>query len=326
MLHIVNGDSTLELLRRSGVPGTLSVWADALYEGPTPLDVDAARFREVRARFHDESGVCAFENSLKTLEGWDRVLESHPKFREVVLWFEHDLFDQLILIRLLDGFSRPGARPKNLSLVSIDAYPGIPRFVGLGQLTPRQLAPLLDGRQGVTDAQIQLAARAWRAFGSPDPTSAEALLAADTRALPFLAGALYRHLQQFPSTRNGLSRTESQTLTGLAKGRHAVPELFRAVQDVEERPFMADTTFLFHLRRMSVGSAPLVTLGGSPRRAPLAGLVATLTDTGRRVLDAKADAVQLNGIDRWLGGVRLRGNAAVWRWDESSGRLAPPGE
>jgi hypothetical protein len=28
--------------------------------------------------------------------------------------------------------------------------------------------------------------------------------------------------------------------------------------------------------------------------------------------------VALNGIDRWVGGVHLRGGAARWRWDEGT--------
>jgi hypothetical protein len=42
-----------------------------------------------------------------------------------------------------------------------------------------------------------------------------------------------------------------------------------------------------------------------------------LTDAGARVLAGDADHVTLNGVDRWLGGVYVRGDADVrWRWDE----------
>jgi hypothetical protein len=43
----------------------------------------------------------------------------------------------------------------------------------------------------------------------------------------------------------------------------------------------------------------------------------TLTAAGRDVLDRRADAVHLNGIDRWRGGVRLAGAESDWRWDPS---------
>ena len=37
---------------------------------------------------------------------------------------------------------------------------------------------------------------------------------------------------------------------------------------------------------------------------------------GRDVIEGREDAVALNGIDRWLGGVHLVGqNRSPWRWD-----------
>jgi hypothetical protein len=46
-----------------------------------------------------------------------------------------------------------------------------------------------------------------------------------------------------------------------------------------------------------------------------------ITDTGRAVLANKADWLELNGIDRWLGGVHLSEGAHIWRWDEGAGKL-----
>jgi hypothetical protein len=45
-----------------------------------------------------------------------------------------------------------------------------------------------------------------------------------------------------------------------------------------------------------------------------------LTEKGREILRGAADRVELNGIDRWLGGTHLNGEGA-WRWDESAGEL-----
>jgi hypothetical protein len=47
----------------------------------------------------------------------------------------------------------------------------------------------------------------------------------------------------------------------------------------------------------------------------------TITETGRKVLEGRADHIRLNGIDRWLGGVHLKGDKAAWRWDRGSQRI-----
>jgi hypothetical protein len=149
----------------------------------------------------------------------------------LALWFEHDLFDQLQLIQILDCLHGSKA---DLSLICIDEY--------LGCLTGPQLAELWPRRHAVTPAELELASAAWQAFRSPDPTEIEKLLRRDTSALPFLAGALPRHWQQFPSVENGLGRTERQILEAVDAGHRDFHSLFVADRQREERIFMGDST------------------------------------------------------------------------------------
>ena len=46
-------------------------------------------------------------------------------------------------------------------------------------------------------------------------------------------------------------------------------------------------------------------------------------ESGRNVIEGRADQIELNGIDQWLGGVHLKGDRASWRWDATSLRLVP---
>ena len=72
---------------------------------------------------------------------------STTAYDELVLWFEHDLFDQLNLIQVLDWIHRHVPAGKPVSLVSIGAFPGHPDFKGLGELAPDDMASLLATRQ-----------------------------------------------------------------------------------------------------------------------------------------------------------------------------------
>jgi hypothetical protein len=47
-----------------------------------------------------------------------------------------------------------------------------------------------------------------------------------------------------------------------------------------------------------------------------------LTGAGRDVLAGRSDHVELNGIDRWMGGVHLT-RRSLWRWDGSALRSEP---
>jgi hypothetical protein len=172
----------------------------------------------------------------------------------------------------------------------------------------------------VNEGQKLLARDAWRAFCAPSPAGLEEVLRRDTSVLPFLAGAIRRHLEEFPSVENGLSRTERQALLGVAAGHTTFEALFPATQRMEERVFLGDSSFLRNLRVLASGSRPLLRLE-SALGSSLRSMRITLTATGRDVLENRDDWVRIHGLDHWLGGVHLQGSEAAWRWDAQAGRL-----
>lgn len=324
ILHVANGDCTTEIIEAAGLRGATSVWADALQEGPVPGGVSDEELVRVRARYlagsladHDEAP--SFEQIVARMMSWRSVLDD--PWDEIVLWYEHDLFDQLNLIQLLSHLGQAGV-PCPVSLVCIGAFPGRPDFKGLGQLTPDELAPLFETRQPVGSAAIALAERAWRAFRASDPRSLEEVLAGDTAALPFLAPALARHLEEYPSTVNGLGRSE-QHLLELCRSPIAIAEAFGRMHDGESAFYVADRSFLGMARELAAASPPLlvITLESDDRGAFPRGTLA-LTAAGHEVLGGALDRVHRCGIDRWLGGVHLEGTGPAWRWDPGLRRLA----
>ena len=276
-LHITNGDCAAGTLREF-LPDRVVITADVLWEGPVPPWSNAAI---------DEAG----------------------SYDEVVLWFEHDLFDQLLLIRTLTMLSK--ANP-NVTMICIGEFPGIERFIGLGQLTAEQLASLYPTRQPVTRTQYDTAASAWSAFCADDPRLLMSRHASS--ALPFLDTAIRRFFEQYPSTVNGMSRTGDAALRALASGQLKGGALFSAVQRVEERPFMGDSSFWDLLRTLASARVPLVRVAGDTRE--MARATVEITDAGRDVVEGRADGIALNGIDEWRGGVHLVGaDRSPWRWD-----------
>lgn len=249
------------------------------------------------------------------------ALEAFHRHDEVVLWFEHDLFDQLLLIRHLAWFARQSLGSTRLALICVGVYPGIEPFMGLGQLNPDQFASLFDTRAAITPEQADLGRRAWEAFTSPDPRQLVQLLARDTSALPFLAPALRRQLQEFPAAGTGLPRMEHEILTILVKGPLSPAELFRAEQRRENCFFIGDSSFRWRLDVLAALPQPLITLQlDSKDKMILPPGVVTITETGRDVLAGRRDWLGIRDFDRWLGGVRLR-NESIWRWNADSGHI-----
>lgn len=289
MLHLTNGESAAGSLRGSGVPGRVVSWEDVLHEGPVPAGLTLEEMSEVRARFLAGWGGASFAAVSKSFAKRDGAIRSA---RHVVLWFEHDLYDQLQLLQILATLSdQPGVAAE---MICIGAFPGVSPFHGLGQLTPVQLASLWPERQPVTAEQLALGTRGWEAFTSPDPAAVPRLLEADLGALPFLGNALRRLLDEYPAPPAGLGRTERQLLHAIDQGVRGFAALFAANAAAEDAVFMGDTTVESRLDALIRCPVPLVT------PEPYA-----LTAAGRRVLAGKVDARRLNGMDRWIGGVHI---------------------
>ena len=260
MLHITDGESVAGTLRNSGVPGVVSIYGDLMNEGPAPAGLDDQAWFDVRARFLAEVDYGTLDETRQYLKACgENALVAFPQHDEVVIWLDNRLTNQLILIKVLDWFSRRDLGGVKLSLICIGRYPGLDHFLGLGALTADQLASLADTRLPVGEAQYRTAQAAWTAFTSPDPTEIQRFIETDTSALPFLGAALRRHLEQFPSLDGGLSRTERQALSVLReRGALSLGQLCVAVWRQEEQVFMGDTSFYRMMGDLFDARHPLV--------------------------------------------------------------------
>ena len=200
MLHITNGDCAVAVLSQV-VQGPILPWRDVLHEGPVRAGLSLEELSRERARFIADAGWGDLAEILKTFQERDAVFRRAGEHDEIVLWFEHDLYDQLQLIQVLDGLAELRGPP--ISLVCEAEY--------LGNMQPARAAELFVLRNPVTRRHFQEAQAAWAAFRSADPRALENLKIA---ALPFLAAAIRRHLEEFPWTTDGLSRSQRQVLEG----------------------------------------------------------------------------------------------------------------
>ena len=253
-----------------------------LHEGPVRAGLSLEQLSRERAAFIADAGWGDRTDVLKDFEKRDATFRRAREHDEIVLWFEHDLYDQLQLIQVLDALGdRPGPP---VTLVCEAEY--------LGTMSTQRAAELFALRNPVTRRHVAEASAAWAAFRSPDPGKIQSVKSA---ALRFLDAALRRHLQEFPWTTDGLSLLERRVLQALQGGPLAFPELFQAVE--EDPAFLGDAVLAWHLERMAQERL----LEKSLNKWRLSG-----KSRSRRV-------------PRWLGGYEVRD--ASLPWDPASGRL-----
>jgi len=234
------------------------------------------------------------------------------------------------LLYLLDWFNGRDLGNTKLSLVCIGEFPGVEDFRGLGQLNAAQLASLFDQRREVTATEMALGSAAWEAYRAPNPTAIERILSDDTAPLPFLRAALLCHLARFPSRENGLGQVENCALDLIDQGLENFTELFAEFSETEPVYGLGDFQLWLVLRKLVEASTPLLVMENGASlmfaldSAKLRATNFTLTQQGVAVLQRKADFVELNSVNEWLGGVHLAVDH-LWRWDEVNNRLCKSG-
>ena len=101
----MNVDCTIEALRDSGIEGDFLYWLDVLYDGHVSEGLSLEELSEVRAGFISDYDWAVLEKAKNAFQKRDIVFPKCHKYHKVVLWNSFELFDQLHIMQLLDGFT-----------------------------------------------------------------------------------------------------------------------------------------------------------------------------------------------------------------------------
>jgi len=314
ILNITNGDSAVEIMEKANISGVFLPWRDVLHEGPVPDNLSLEELSKVRGQFIIERNWGTPDKIIESFMQRDNELKSFRKYEKIILWFEHDLYDQLQIIQILDWFHQNHTGEVDLSIICTDRY--------LGRLPPEEMKRLVEYEEPITEAHLELSCKAWSAFRSNTPKKWLGLLSGDTSALPFLEGAIVRLLEEYPSCSNGLSRTAEQALKVISGGEKRPGRIFGGTQEMEERIFLGDSSFWVVLHELLESSPPMIILPeGKELTLPTSkDQELVITSAGLDVLAGKINWLEVSRINRWVGGVHLE-PSNVWCWDSGSNSI-----
>lgn len=213
ILHILNGDDTLNSFKQTGIEGDVVVWREVLSEGPLTEDISSGAFWTKRKEWITQT----FNDTEEayTHKVIDEIAKLNDSYDEINLWFEFDMHCQinmlgvLMLLKHQVDLSQP-----RINLISPDDHPDITDFRGMGQLSGNQLEELYDDRLGISEIEFYAATNSWRLIVNNDN---DKLLAwADTNKywgnLHWLCDALRAHINRSAPNANGLNSVEQSLL------------------------------------------------------------------------------------------------------------------
>lgn len=319
-LHLRCGSDIRRGLEIAGFRGRFVEFSDPFCHGPVSAGDDLPTLR--RAYLQGAYGLDPADAEARVARSYHalaRALEGEGG--PLVLWFEHDAYDQLILAYLLWRLWRHPPR-RAVEMICVSSVPGIPRFTGLGQLSPESLLMLWETRRVPVSAVVMAAGAAvWRRFADGDIAGLARIAADGLPGIPEMAAAVARHLQELPAVGSGLGLTQSLTLSLLAEaGEDGLTAglLFRRLsRQREPLPWLGDMMYWRELADLLQSNPPVLSCQGSGHPWPERRLV--LTETGRDVLSGRQDFMVLTTARRWFGPVVIGPGYRGPRWDRQGG-------
>ena len=312
VVHVRCGSDIRAKLQQAGLDGRFVEFSDPVCDGPVPA-LDRAAYIDTRTGHLAPAYGLAPNLVRRKLEDEYQAIDDISQDEHVVIWCEHDPYDQLALARLLAAFAGREQVPR-LELIAINRFPGIEPFFGLGQLSPEHLRRLWrEQRRPVTPAMLERGRKVDAALCSPAADALQREADTNTPELPLMAPALRRYLRELPDAATGLGLTRQLTLELLAMhGPMTAGRLFKRLHDeAEPMPFLGDLMYWPVLHELAAASCPLIDV--ADRAAPWPQRAVAITETGRAVLAGKRSYGELCTVVRHVGGVRIEPGATCRR-------------
>ncbi len=212
ILHITNGDSTTNYLKKLNFQGDFITWREILCEGKTSTDVGSEHFWKSRFDFLKQSYKVTKKQFIDLTLKEYRNLCNHKSQEEIVLWFEYDLFCQINMIAVICWLKRY-RKGRKISLVCSGEVKGSNKLLGLAELTEKQLKTQYQNKTELTIDDIEYADYVWQLYCSDNPIKLQNVYQyQQNTTFKYLIDSLLVHLQRFPSIGNGLNNVENSIL------------------------------------------------------------------------------------------------------------------
>lgn len=321
-INVLHGDSAAGTFMQAVRPaaGELLVAQDLLSCGPLPPFISIEQWIRVRCTYWDfiapELSSIPFNNDLFTNTKALQEAES------VVLWLGLGAADQLLLPWFIRFLELIGSRAQISTVQFGQASNAEFDIWSLGLLNVEQM------RQHPPIAALSAKAitnykRAWEAVTSSEPSGLLSLLAEETDELSCFRNSQRCLTDRYPDHQSGLTRWQRELLRYTKdKGPLAARVIGHTMGHNFDSDLVGDMYLFACLKAMSSSNLAhrLVELSGNAASMHECNVV--LTQMGHAVLDGRANAVELNGLDDWVLGVHLDAKSGRV-WYRKDGTLIP---
>jgi len=219
-LHITSGNNTTLALQKLKINGDIITWREMLCEGKTTIDVGSDVFWKSRFDFFSKNYNITKKHFIDNTIKEFRNLCNHKSQKEIILWFEYDLFCQINMIAVISWLKKHRANA-TISLVSPENKTKPNKFPRLSKLTKKKLLSFYKNRVVLTKDDIEYADYIWQLYCSKSPLQLENIIITPHTHFTYLPDAIKAHIQRFPTVKNGLNTIENTILNTVYYGSYS---------------------------------------------------------------------------------------------------------
>lgn len=284
-----------------------------------PLQAMARPSQLLRLRHRFWRRMLAGSTALR--RPWQAAMRQMAEAGQIEIWAGNCAQDQVKLLALVDLAITLGKQPEQ---IRFRQFATVRPWVGMTGDLPGQNPGLPPAMVCTADLANTLR-DAWQAICAPTPDRLFDLAreGLSVRGLPFLDHALHAFTECYPDPQTGLDRMDTRLLLQ-ATGRdwlHAARLVAPMMTGQDGGQMSGDMVLFERLRQMAnpAQAAPALACREMDSRFNTRKL--RLTEAGRAFLAGERHALAENGIDRWVGGVRLSSRAGRIWYRDGSGQL-----
>ncbi|NNK82058.1 MAG: DUF1835 domain-containing protein [Flavobacteriaceae bacterium] len=207
-LHITNGSVLTERLNELDFDGDFLTWHEMLSEGPTTEQIDTELFIEIRSNFINQ--VYGLEIDEKEFKSEIDKLNHSENYKDIVLWFEFDLFCHINLVAVISLISQKHINLP-IYLVCSGRVKGEKDLKGIAELTTGQLLSHYKNNVLLTSEDIDMATTIWGIYCGKNHNLLKPFIVKSS-SFEYLSNCLKAHLKRFPDSKSGLSILEEHIL------------------------------------------------------------------------------------------------------------------
>ncbi|TQD40232.1 DUF1835 domain-containing protein [Haloflavibacter putidus] len=214
-LHIVNSDNLGKKIKTLKIEGEHIIWREMLNEGPTTKDIDSEKFIKQRKdflkRYYGISATDYEKNFVEEIKKFKRL----ENYKEIILWFEFDLFchvNMIAALHLINKYkptipvylvcSRPLEKEKSKQPLSALKLP--------------QLKEHYKHRINLNDQDQEQAVLIWKLYCEKNPIKLKPEIKR-TSNFEYLSSCIRAHIERFPHYKTGLNSAETNILKLVTK-------------------------------------------------------------------------------------------------------------